>query len=448
MLLALCETDASRLNQLLPLLWLAASLTIIGPQLLAANRIREIRPGDNFRLAAESLKPGETLIVHAGRYVLDRTVFFRAAASAEMPVVVSKAEREQAPLITCPGSQPCVPVHVEEASHLILRGLELASNGGDGIRLSGQASYITLEQLIVRDTDAGVTLRGDLRHVLIRRNHILRTGTLGTTGAGVSVGCDAAECVVQECLIEGNWIHDTVRASQGYGIEIKRGSHSVTVKDNVIHDTSFPCIFAVGADGKGRNLIEGNVVWSCGDSGIEATADAVVRNNIILEGLGAGFSSAEYDEVRPGNLEVIHNTLVGGDPCLRLDDWNYQVGLVFANNAVYCESGRFALSRLTGAVFRGNVFFPAPSQVPADGYQTGRSAGLDLGAVAERNVYPTSGSSLIAAGDPQFVVKRDFNGNPRRQIPDAGAYVWAGSRNPGWRIIPGFKNLTGSKSSD
>jgi hypothetical protein len=405
----------------------------------ARGGVREIRAGANFRAAVEGLPAGDTLIVHQGHYAVDRTIAIKVKASSSGPTVIRGANGERSPLIHCIDPESSATIQIDGAIHLTLQGLEITGSGGDGVRLIGKPSHIILENLVIRDVDVGINFRSDMHHIVVRRNHIFNTGLLGGTGEGLYVGCNYAECVVRDSLIEANWIHDTLRASQGDGIELKRGSHSIIVRDNVIHDTNYPCILAVGAEGKGKNVIEGNVVWNCGDAGIQVTADALVRNNIILEGPGVGFNSMEHQEVTPSNLEFVHNTVVGGNPCVRLADWGYQVGLVFANNAVYCERGRFTLSDLTGAIFKGNVFYPGPSQVPAYGFFVGRPTGLDLLGTADRNVYPTPDSSLIAAGDADFAVPNDFNGNSRTGIPDAGAYGWNSPHNPGWPIAPGFK---------
>jgi hypothetical protein len=246
---------------------------------------------------------------------------------------------------------------------------------------------------------------------------------------------------VSDSVIEGNWIHHTQQSTQGDGIEIKRGSHSNIIRDNVIHDTGYPCILLYGTEGNPRNLIEGNAMWSCGDSGIQAAADAVIRNNIILVTTADGFNSQDHQGVTPSNLEFIHNTLVGGNPCLRISNWDNKQGIVFANNAVYCDSGNYQISGLTGVAAVGNVFSPAPPSFPTTAYVLGRSSTLDFVDVAGRDVYPTADSALIDVGASAYMTPMDFNGASRSGQPDAGAYTWATAQNPGWALSPGFKQL-------
>jgi hypothetical protein len=402
----------------------------------------EIHQGDSFKAAVENLNLGDTLIVHQGTYSDSGRISITVQGTATAPVVITGAEGEPRPHITRPASaQAQNTINVEGAAYLTIRSLEISSNGGDGINLNSSPSYITLEDLDIHDVDVGINFRSDMQHITVRRAHIYRTGQDGGTGEGLYVGCNLASCVVSDSLIEGNWIHDTQQSTQGDGIEIKRGSHSITVRDNVIHDTGYPCILVYGTEGNPRNLIEGNAMWNCGDSGIQAAADAIIRNNIILTSVENGFSSQDHQGVTPNNLEFVHNTIVGGNPCLRLSNWNSKQGLVFANNAVYCDSGNYQISGLNGVVTAGNVFSTSPPSFPATAYVLGRNSTLDFVDANSRNVYPSLDSPLIDAASTAHVTPIDFNGTSRAGQPDSGAYTYTTPQNSGWRIGPGFKPL-------
>ncbi len=415
-----------------------ALVLLLGGSALAA--VKEIQPGQSFEAAVESLQPGDTLVVHAGVYADSGRISITVKGTPEQPVVVRGAEGEARPLITRPpGAAVQNTINIEGASYLTLRGLEITGNGGDGINLNSNPSYVTLEDLEIHDVDVGINYRSDMHHIVARYNHIYDTGVNGGTGEGFYVGCNYGTCVVQDSVIEYNWIHDTLRASQGDGIEIKNGSHSNIVRNNVIYDTKYPCILLYGTQGQPRNAVSGNVMWRCGDSGIQAAADAVIYNNIILDSPGNGFNSQSHQGVDPANLEFVHNTVVGGSPCLRLYGWDGKTDMVLANNAVYCGSDDFKISGLSGVAVSGNVVVPATGALPASGYAPGRSLALDFVDAAGRNVYPAADSALIDAGDPAFGVASDFNGTPRDGRPDAGAYTWTGPENPGWTPGPGFK---------
>lgn len=413
--------------------------SVQGPQ--AENSV-EIFPGDSFEAAVEALNPGETLIVHEGTYQDSGRLSIQVKGTPTAPVIIQKAPGEARPLITrSVNASVQNTINIEGATYLTLSGLEIAGNGGDGVNMNSNPSYITLEDLDIHDVSVGVNFRSSMDHITVRNNHIHRIGEGGDTGEGMYVGCNDATCAVTDSLIEGNWIHDTLGASQGDGIEIKRGSHSNIIRDNVIHDTHYPCILLYGTEGNPRNLVEGNVMWNCGDSGIQVAADAIIRNNIILESPNNGLNSQDHQGVTPNNIEFIHNTIVGGDPCLRMNNWGDKTGMVFANNAIYCASNNFKISGLSGVTVRGNVIVPTISQLPIGGYQVGRSAQQDYMDAAGRDLYPTPDSPLLDAGDPAHTTALDFNHSPRTGSPEAGAYTWTASSNPGWRVQPGFKTV-------
>ena len=175
--------------------------------------------------------------------------------------------------------------------------------------MNGNPHHITIEDNEIHDIDVGVNFRNSMDSIVVRRNHIYNTAG---TAEGMYVGCNNAACVVSNSIIEKNWIHDT-RGSQGDGIEIKYGSWGNIIRDNVIHDANYPCILAYGVTDDHidhPNVIEGNVVWNCGQ-GIVVIADAVVRNNIVIDSLETQ-SHLQVPVVR--NVTISNNTVIGSMP--------------------------------------------------------------------------------------------------------------------------------------
>lgn len=399
----------------------------------------EIFDGDSFEAAVESLNPGDTLTVHSGTYIDSGRISIQVRGTQSQPVLIQAAPGSR-PLITrSPGDAAQNTINIEGAEYLTIRGLEISSNGGDGITMAGGPSFITLEDLVIHDISVGINFRSSMHHITVRGNHIYNTND---TGEGMYVGCNYATCAVSDSLIENNWIHDTYAASQGDGIEIKRGSHSNTIRNNVIHDTNWPCILLYGTEGNPRNVVEGNVMWNCGEAGVQVAADTILRNNIILDSPSYALLSQTHQGVPTGNLHIVHNTFVGTDACLRLSGWNNKQDIVFANNAVYCPSGGFSIGGLNGVSISGNVMTPPPSAFPASGYTTGRSISQDFVDAPRRDTYPTSDAPSLGAGNTAHTVDDDFNGTPRSGGVDTGAYAWTGAQNPGWSVGPGFKDST------
>ncbi len=418
------------MTRVLPLRAFAALGLLCGGAAHAAQI--DLFPGQSFEAAVAAL--------HAGTYADAGRISVTVRGTQAAPVLVKGADGEAVPLITRTASSAVQnTINIEGATWLRITGLEISGNGGDGINLSGANADITLDDLEIHEVDVGINFRTTMTRITVRHNHIHHTGQNGGTGEGMYIGCNDAACIVSNSLIENNWIHDTRNSTQGDGIEVKLGSHSNIVRDNVIHDTGYPCVLVYGTAGQPVNVVEGNVLWNCGDSGIQAAADAIIRNNIILESPGNGFNSQPHQAAVPSNLQFVHNTVVGGSPCVRLGSWNARTGLVFANNAIYCDADDFAIGGLANVVVAGNVVVPATSALPASGYRVGQSVALDFADAAARNLYPRAGSHLIDAGDATYATSVDFNGTARTGAPDAGAYDHSTTQNPGWAVVAGFK---------
>ena len=383
--------------------------------------VYEIFPGQSFKVAAEALQPGDTLIVHAGTYSESGSrIRISAQGTPTSPIVIKGADGEARPLITRPAnSTPQNTINIEGAAYVTIAHLEITGNG-DGINLSGQPHHITIEDNEIHDIDVGVNFRSSMNNIVVRRNHIHHTDG---TAEGMYIGCNDATCIVSNSIIENNWIHDTY-GSQGDGIEIKYGSWGNIVRDNVIHDTQYPCILAYGvtdAHVASPNIIERNVVWNCGQS-IDVIADAIVRNNIVIGSLETQ-SHVQVPVMR--NVSIINNTVIGSMP---LRGWGSGAqSLVVANNLVI---GGGITNAPGNATYSANLQYSAGTQgVLAD--------------VAGGNYWPASGSPVLGAADSGFAPATDFNSTVRTTAFDVGAYEVEGAgSNPGWQIQSGIKDIS------
>ncbi|MFP6899629.1 MAG: right-handed parallel beta-helix repeat-containing protein, partial [Opitutales bacterium] len=122
-------------------------------------------------------------------------------------------------------------------------------------------------------------------------------------------------------------------------MELKDGSWGNVVRDNVIHDVKYPGVIVYDADGKEPNVIERNLIFNVGDSGIQAASDAVIRNNVIFNCGNAGIYSRDHQSAVVGNLRIVHNTVVNaGKTALRVippSKGKYSGPVLVANNALY-----------------------------------------------------------------------------------------------------------------
>jgi hypothetical protein len=431
---------------------LLATLLVISRATDAGAQALEVGPADDVEGAINALQPGDELVLQGGTYTLTDRFSFDLSGTADAPIVIRAKDGER-PHFHREGADQNL-IDIDGAHYVVLRGIEF-SGGSAGLRIS-QASFFTIEDCEIHDT-GDVALRANdegssYDNLRILRNNIHHTNG---TGEGMYLGCNSNGCRLSNSLIEGNWVHHTNQAGveQGDGIEIKEGSFGNVIRDNVVHDTNYPCILTYSTVGNGPvNVIERNVLWNCGDHGIQSAADATIRNNIILGSNSDGIAMQPHQSGNPSNLTVVHNTVL--HPINDAISLRGAVGpVVIANNAVYAQAGNaiFVNGDTTALVLAGNVGVGGVSGATG-GYIEGDLA-VDFvnghyDGVPPIDLFPAPGSALIAAGDAAHAVEDDFNGTPRNATLDVGAYVFAASGNPGAPIGEGFKPGGGGAAAD
>jgi MYXO-CTERM domain-containing protein len=367
--------------------------------------------------------------------------------TAQAPIVVRAKDGEHPHL-----NRPAVDQNIidfDDVAYVEVRGIEF-SGGSAGLRMIN-ANFMTIRDCEVHDTDdvaISANSGSDYNGLKIIHNDIHHTSS---TGEGMYIGCNSNGCRVHDSLFEGNHIHDTngPNVSQGDGIEIKEGSYNNVVRDNVIHDTGYPCIITYSTVGNGGpNIIERNVLWHCGDHAIQSAADAVIRNNIILGSAANGIANQPHQAGTPSNLQILHNTIL--HPTNEaISSTGITGSVVIANNAVYAkQSNAIRVSgTLTQVVVEGNVGVGALSGA-SSGLATGDLAAdfvaASFSGAPPNDVYPKGGSKLIGAGAAAYLVTDDFDGALRNGVADVGAYRYAQGGGPLWPIAAAFKNAAGA----
>ncbi len=425
------------------LVGLGLGLSLAVPSLASAETY-EIAAGEDVEAAIAMLQPGDELLLGGGMYVVTERFSIDLTGTEDQPIVV-RAKDGEVPHIHRPDANQNL-VDIDNAQWVVLDGIEW-SGGSAGLRISG-ADHLTISNCEIHSTN-DVALRANDGGVTYESLHIVGNEIHDTnnTGEGMYLGCNSDGCRLANSIIERNWVHHTNGPSveQGDGIELKEGSYGNVIRDNVIHDTNYPCILTYSTVGNGEaNVIEGNAMWNCGDHAIQSAADAVIRNNIILSANAYGISMQPHQSGAPANLTVLHNTLVipGG----RAINVSGATGTVtVANNAVF--SGAGPAIQVNGDM--GEVILAANVGV---GGLSGAGVGyVDGNLVADfvsatfsggvpNDVFPAVGA-LVGAADPAYAVETDFNGLPVNGSPDVGAYAFDASGNPGWTLQAGFKQF-------
>ena len=406
---------------------------------------------EEFETIANSLKPGDELILYGGTYSQTARRAVNAKGTADKPITI-RAAKGQEPLLTHPEDLASRYNNIEfvDCEYLTIRAIRF-KGGSSGVRFI-RGHHITFEDCQISHTlNNALTMNsGNCDAFVIRRNHIHHTGLSkrgSTEGEGMYIGGHDGSCVTTNTLVEGNYIHHTRGTSSGGndGIEIKFGSYGNIVRDNVIHDTNigtkYPGIFVYGG-GKGINIVEGNVIWNAGE-GIQVVSDAIIRNNIIFDCSATGITAAPHAAVpHVRNVKIVNNTIVN-HPRGVLFRWKKAEQMIFANNAVFCPgSTAIDAAGIGGSMFSTNYVAGRLVDTTLDGsaFCDGGTMATAFMAPAEHNYWLKPGSVLINQANPEFAAKLDFNHTTRKPPFDVGAYEsQVNAANPGWRVQAGFK---------
>jgi len=405
----------------------------------------EIGPGDDFRTVMQGLSAGDTLTLRGGVYTLSSYFELDLAGTADEPITIRAKSGEQPALHYVDDGQNIV--NVANSSFLTFDGIEF-SGGSRGIRLTN-SSDITIRNCHIHDTAANAISANDGGNVYARLTIVHNEiDHAGETAEGLYLGCNDDACRVHDSLIANNYIHDLngPTVTQGDGIEIKAGSYANIVRDNVIHDTAYPGITLYHTNGNGApNVIERNLVWNAGDNGIQVTADAIVRNNIVLSAAAHGIGIHASQGGNVGNLTIVNNTVLKADgDAVHIND--IAGAVLIANNALYAPNGNavFANGSANLVTMIANVGTGSLSGV-SGGFDASGDIATDFSAanysgVPPQDLVPPSGR-LVGSADGPTLATDDFNVSARAPQLDVGAYRSNPNGNPGWPLQAGFKEL-------
>ncbi len=272
-------------------------------------------PWATLQHAADTVQPGDTVLVRAGGYT---GAYFTTSGTATQPIVLKAFAGEQPEIIA---DNPVTPdgLNLEGASHMVVEGFRVDGRTRAGIRA------VLCEHVTVRGNRADANgvwgiFTGFCDDLLIENN--ITTGSIDEHGIYVSNSGDRP--VIRGNLISGNFangIHMNGDASQG--------------GDGVISDAVVE-----------NNVIAGNGIGGGSGINMDGVQDSIVRNNLIYDSHASGISLYRIDGGEPstGN-RVLNNTV------LVADDGRW------ALNVQDGSSGNFARNNvlLSDHSFRGSI---------------------------------------------------------------------------------------------
>ena len=363
--------------------------------------------GDSLKRVISSLTAGAHVRIHGGTYIIDSYFTIQAAGTAERPVTIEGAPGENVIITRSDATQNVV--NIDQTQYLTLQNLTIRG-GSTGLKLASVNQFM-LHNVEVHSTanNAVAANSRNTSYLYFIDNHIHDTGG---HGEGFYLGAHDGSYVTHHTYVIGNYIHDLNAPSvdQGDGIEIKDGSYAVTVKYNFIKNTNYPGIIAyrTGRGAVDRNVIEENVVVSSNDVGIQVTAEAIVRNNLVVGSRSAFLSKPFY--TNPRYLTVANNTFVSGGQAVKTYNWD-NATIQFANNAIYSSTGQYISTGTGNAIVSSNGLISNLATT----FVNLKVDGTALDAT------PILGSTLIGNADLAYLPPLDLRGNTRITAADAGA---------------------------
>ncbi|RYD31913.1 MAG: hypothetical protein EOP85_22265, partial [Verrucomicrobiaceae bacterium] len=287
--------------------------------------------GTALRNAINALIPGDRLEIGPGNYQLTGFYNVNLQGTAQAPIRIVAGPAGNVTISRADASQNNLELGTggNSVRHLSLEGI-IFSGGSFGIRL-GNCSQVWIDRCKIQSTESSAitATSASTSGIHITRNEISNT----TDGQGITMGSNDGSIINSQSVYALNHVHDIRSTSIGIGIRIQSESWGNLVSGNHVHDTDLTGIFVAEATNNPVNVVENNTCHATGDYGIQALADCVVRNNLVITtGVGA-FGSNPLPSGTPTRLTVVHNTFISPNVAARLVSWNTGTGMVFANNA-------------------------------------------------------------------------------------------------------------------
>lgn len=266
----------------------------------------------------------------------------------------------------------------------------------------------------------------------------------GGTGECFYVGCQGVDrstisCVFKNGALTHNHCHNTcfpnacTGGSQGSGYQVKGwGSHSNVVRGNKCQDVASVCILLYDDFDLGPNIVEGNwIVGSVNDAGIQVSAGAIIRNNVITGNKGGIIVTVNPTNLQAGKLN--RNIVITGNTIVNNQGSGMRIPSLtdsrVANNVIVEDSGNAFVSQSgsqAGVDWKNNAYFGGslPADVNTGGaILVGMSSTLFMNA-ASSDFHPKNNSSLLGAGTPvtDDELPYDIECNLRGAAPTIGAF--------------------------
>lgn len=338
-----------------------------------ANSGLQGSPWEDLQHAADTVGPGDTVIVAAGSY---NGFYLETSGTAEAPIVFQAEEGvviDQENAVTPDG------INLEGASYVVVEGFEVVGTNRAGIR-AVLGEHVTLRRNVSRDNFRWGILTGFCENVVIEDNDtsgsqdehgiyvsnsadnpIIRRNRIHDNNAnGLHMNGDAeqgGDGIISGALVEGNIIWNNGQGGGGSGINCD-GVQNSRIVNNLVYDTHASGISLYRIDGGGAstgNRVVNNTVFVASNGRWalniqDGSTGNHVYNNILLNAHNSrGSIDISGDSltgfVSDHNVLMDRMTTDGGDSILSLSEWQTQTGgdessLVASPDALFVGAGQ------------------------------------------------------------------------------------------------------------
>lgn len=316
----------------------------------------ESQPWATLQHAADTIGPGDTVLVRAGNYAGAQ---FTTSGTSSAPIVL-EAYPGETPAITSDNESTPDGINLEGASWMTVQGFNVSNRSRAGIRA------VTCEHVTIRDNTTDGNFKwgiftGFCDDLLIEDNvtsnsvdehgiYVSNSGdrptirgnvTFGNNDCGIQLNGDASEGgdgIISDAVIEGNIIHDNNLGTGGSAINMD-GVQDSLIANNLLYDNHSSGISLFQDDGGGPssgNRVLNNTVLVASDGRWalniqDGAVDNTAENNILWNYHSYRGSLDISEDSLPGfhsdhNAVMDRFTTDDGDSILTLAEWQQQTG--------------------------------------------------------------------------------------------------------------------------
>ncbi|MEM2299013.1 MAG: right-handed parallel beta-helix repeat-containing protein [Thermofilaceae archaeon] len=398
------------ISLLLPLALASPDTYYVAPWGDDSNPGTRDKPWKSPGLSTRKMKPGDTLVILGGRYILEKyddDILMPPSGSPNAWTVIV-GEKGNRPVLAGRGDL-IAAIDISGKSYVRIENLEITSDNGaefrDGIQaLNGPVSHIVLKDLYIHHIDEfGINI-GDVDDMKILNCSITHTG-FGSIGGPAGQLGGWRNVLIKDCYLaySGHYYRGGPGPSpydrpDGFGIEASAGPIEIA-RTIVEHNRGD------GLDSKANNTyIHECIVANNFADGIKLWGSGSRVENTLIYGRGDGrreqtpWSAIVISSEKPGSFEIIGVTVddeVGGNYLMHVQ-YDYDVPVILnVKNTIFSARGPDSPIFIREGVsysFDGCLFyFPESAFVLVQGERSYGSS--DLGDLGVNNSY----------GDPLFI---------------------------------------------